>query len=76
MENVENKKIFLSLEELYQEISLKRSQNKKAKTILEARDWLNSICEFDTRDGSALPKSISKIYGNEYFNYISAGQIP
>jgi len=49
-----------TLEDFYGEISKKKTLIKKAKLILELRDWFIAVYCPDNRDGSGLPMSISE----------------
>ncbi|SVC59540.1 uncharacterized protein METZ01_LOCUS312394, partial [marine metagenome] len=46
---------FLSLEEIYQEIIINGDCAKEVRLLLELRNWLNGVCEFDPRSGQPSP---------------------
>ena len=46
---------FLSLEEIYQEIIISGDCVTEVRLLLELRNWLNGVCEFDPRSGQPSP---------------------
>jgi hypothetical protein len=46
---------FLTLEEIYQEIIINGDCVKEVRLLLELRNWLNGVCDFDPRSGQASP---------------------
>ena len=46
---------FLSLEEIYQEIIINGDCVKEVRLLLELRNWLNGVCDFDPRSGQPSP---------------------
>jgi hypothetical protein len=45
----------LSLEEIYQEIIINGDCVKEVRLLLELRNWLNGVCDFDPRSGQPIP---------------------
>ena len=75
-----NEKIYpdlQSLEEVYQEILIEGDHEKEAHLLLELRDWLIDISDYDPRSGRPLPLSISQITNNtvEYLSAIDRGPL-
>ena len=53
-----------SLEQVYQELVIEGSHAKEAYLLLELRNWLIAICDYDPRSGRPLPLGISQITNN------------
>ena len=64
---------FLSLEEIYQEIIINGDCVKEVRLLLELRNWLNGVCEFDPRSGQPNPLGNSTLTKKIVKQWLNSG---